>query len=118
GVHVATFRQVVALREYLNAIVEAHAKVVDHYDEIQKSAVALRQTVAQRRAEAKTQRDIVARQANFLAGAQATQQKARADADAAAADANSLIKQVRSRRAEFQAQYNALKAQSDAIARL
>ena len=118
GVHVATFRQVVALRQYLNAVVEAHAKIVDHYDDLQKSAAALQETVARRRAEAKTQRDVVARNANFLAGAQATQERARGDATAAATEATALLKQVRSRRSEFQAQYNALKAQSDAIARL
>jgi murein DD-endopeptidase MepM/ murein hydrolase activator NlpD len=118
GVHVATFRQYVALRQYLKAVVATHVKIVDHYDDLRQSAAELEDTVARRRAEAKAQRDEVARQRNALTTAKATQEKLRADAVAAAADAANLLKQVRSRRAEFQAQYNQLKAQSDAIARL
>jgi murein DD-endopeptidase MepM/ murein hydrolase activator NlpD len=118
GLHVTTFREFVALRQYLNAVIETHAKVVDHYDDLQKSAAALQETVARRRAEAKAQRDVVARQKTTLTTALAAQQHSRSDAASAAAEAAELLKEVRSRRAEFQAKYNQLKAQSDAIARL
>jgi murein DD-endopeptidase MepM/ murein hydrolase activator NlpD len=117
GVHVATLREYVALRQYLSAVIRAQIKVVDHYDELQKSAASLQDTVARRRAEAKMQRDVVARQANALSSAKASQETLRTQAVAQAAEAADLIKQVRGRKAEFQAKYNQLKAQSDAIAR-
>jgi murein DD-endopeptidase MepM/ murein hydrolase activator NlpD len=118
GAHVTTFRQYVALKQYLHAVIAAHVKIVDKYDDLQKSAAELQDTVARRRAEAKTQRDIVANKRTALSLARTTQERLRADAVTQAADAASLLKQVRSRRAEFQAKYNQLKAQSDAIARL
>jgi murein DD-endopeptidase MepM/ murein hydrolase activator NlpD len=118
GAKVKSFREYAALHQYLGAVIAVHTKIVGHYDSLQHEAASLRETVARRRAEAQSQRDLVARQKNALAAAIAGQQKARADAAAAAIDATNLLKQVRSRRAEFQAQYNALKAQSDAIARL
>jgi murein DD-endopeptidase MepM/ murein hydrolase activator NlpD len=118
GVHVQTFREYVALRQYLKAVVATHVKVVNHYDDLEKAAQSLEETVARRRAEVKAQRDLVASKRNALTTAKSTQETLKAQAIAAAAEANSLLKQVRSRRAEFQAKYNQLKAQSDAIARL
>ena len=117
GVHVSTFREYVALREYIKAVAHTHVKVVDHYDDLQRAAASLEDTVARRRAEAKAQRDEVARQTNALATAKSTQESLKAQADSAAADAANLLKQVRSKKSLFQSQYNALKAQSDAIAR-
>jgi murein DD-endopeptidase MepM/ murein hydrolase activator NlpD len=118
GAHVRTFRQFAALHQYLNAVIAVHARIVDHYDDLQQAAASLEDTVARRRAEAKTARDAVAEQKSALDNARRSQQRLSADAATAAADAAKLIKEVRSRRAEFQAKYNQLKAQSDAIARL
>jgi len=117
GAKVTTFRQYVALREYLKAVAATHVKIVNHYDDLQQSASALEETVARRRAEAKAQRDVVARERNNLATAKASQVSLKQQATDAAAAANALLKEVRSRRAEFQAKYNQLKAQSDSIAR-
>ncbi len=118
GVHVTTFREFVALRQYLNAVIVTHARIVETYDELEKSAAVLEETVARRRADAKAQRDIVARQRTTLSGARTSQERLRSEAVTAAATAATLLKEVRSRRAEFQAKYNQLKAQSDAIPRL
>ena len=117
NVRVSTFREYAALHQYMNAVLRTHTNIVRHYDDLQKSAAELQDRVARRRAEAQLQRDIVARERNLLATAKTSQEQLRAQATAAAADAASLLKQVRGRRAEFQAKYNLLKAQSDAIAR-
>lgn len=116
GVKVATWREHVAIRQYMKAVVHTHANIVRRYDELQKIAAELQEGVARRRAEAQAQRDIVARERNLLATAKSSQEQLRAQAIAATAEATSLLRQVRSRRAEFQAKYNQLKAQSDAIA--
>lgn len=117
GLHVTTFRQFVALHQYLNAVIATHVKVVDHYDELQKSAASLEDTVARRRAEAKAARDAVAHDKSALDSTRASAERLRAQAVASAAEAANLLKEVRSRKSEFQAKYNQLKAQSDAIAR-
>jgi murein DD-endopeptidase MepM/ murein hydrolase activator NlpD len=116
--HITNMRDYVAVQEYLKAAARAHRQVVDHYDTLQKSAAQLADTVSRRRNEVKAQHDEVSRATAALNAAKATQERAHADAISAAADAAALLKQVRSRRAEFQSQYNQLKAQSDAIARL
>ena len=36
GLHVTSFREFVALRQYLNAVVATHARIVDRYDDLQK----------------------------------------------------------------------------------
>ncbi|MBA3653775.1 MAG: peptidoglycan DD-metalloendopeptidase family protein [Actinobacteria bacterium] len=118
GVRVATFREYVALRQYMNAVIRTHTRIVHQYDDLQRGAADLQDAVARRRAEAKAQRDVVARERNNIAAARTSQEQARTQAASSAAEAANLLKEVRGRRAEFQAKYNQLKAQSDAIARL
>lgn len=111
-----SFRDLAAARDFLQSVVDAQARSVGRYRELQAAIDGERRSLAELRDSVAAQRDVVARQRDELLGARARQDGLRSQAASEEARQASLLDEVRSKVEEYEAQIAVLKKESDAIA--
>lgn len=110
-----SMRDLAATASYLDAMVSSQKAVLDRYTALRDEITALREAAAKVKDEAMAQRNVVASRVAELEGARMEQDVVRQEVRSQEGQQAALVEQVRSRKAEFQAQINALQAESDAV---
>lgn len=113
-----TMREVAATAGYLEAMVSSQKAALDRYSALRDETVALREAAAATKDEAMAQRNVVLSRVSALEASRQEQDAVRQEVLGHEREQGALVDQVRSRKAEFQAQINALRAESDAISGL
>lgn len=114
--NVRSVRDIVATKGYLSAVVQTQARAVDRHERLRDDVDDQRRALEVTRADAQIQRDDVARRHDDLVLMRKEQDRARQQAMAEERRQEELIGEARSRKAEFEDQIQALKAESDSIA--
>lgn len=113
-----TMREVAATAGYLEAMVSSQKAALDRYSKLRDETVALREAAEATKDEAMAQRNVVLSRVSALEASRQEQDAVRQEVLGHEQEQSALVEQVRSRKAEFQAQINALRAESDAISGL
>lgn len=111
-------RQVAATAGYLQAVVEIQTKAVERYTARRDATDALRRSVEVQKDAAMRQRDIVVNRLSDLEAIVAEQQRVRSDLAAEAARHTALLEEVRERKADFEAEIDSLRAESNTVSAL
>jgi murein DD-endopeptidase MepM/ murein hydrolase activator NlpD len=117
-IHAGSLREMAATSGYYKTLVSGQRTAVDRYAAFKDQTEALRQQVEQKRDAVKAQRDVVVGQQAQLESARHQQDKVRQQVVAQEQTQQSLLDQIQSRKAEFEAQVAALQSESDSIGRL
>ena len=113
-----TMREVAATAGYLEAMVSSQKAALDRYSKLRDETVALREAAEATKNDAMAQRNVVLSRVSALEASRQEQDAVRQGVLGHEREQAALVDQVRSRKAEFQAQINALRAESDAISGL
>jgi murein DD-endopeptidase MepM/ murein hydrolase activator NlpD len=113
-----SFRELAATRDFMHSFVEAQARSVSRYRLLQRQIDGDRQSIAELRDGGAAQRELLAFQRDGLVAVRLRQDGLRAQASAEEVRQKALLKDVRSKVREFEAQIAALKKESDAIGSL
>lgn len=113
-----TMREVAATAGYLEAMVSSQKAALDRYSKLRDETVALRAAAEATKDEAMAQRNVVLSRVSALEASRQEQDFVRQEVLGHEREQGALVEQVRSRKAEFQAQINALRAESNAISGL
>jgi len=113
--HADSMRDLAATATYLDAMVTSQKTVLDRYTSLRDEIVGLREAAAKVKDQALAQRNVIASRVAELEGARMEQDAVRQEVRSQEGQQAALVAQVRSRKAEFQAQINALQAESDAV---
>jgi murein DD-endopeptidase MepM/ murein hydrolase activator NlpD len=106
----------VATSTYVRVVFDDQRAAVRRYEQLKHEVSDLRDSLDQERQQARAQRDVVAAQERKLADKRQASDSVRQQVTAEVAQQNSLLGQLRARKAEFMAQIVALQRQSDALA--
>lgn len=113
-----TMRELAATVGYLEVMVSSQKTALDRFSELRDQTVALREAVSATKDQALELRNEVLSRRAELEGARQEQDAVRQEVLAQERSQSELVAEVRSRKAEFQAQIAALRAESDAISGL
>jgi murein DD-endopeptidase MepM/ murein hydrolase activator NlpD len=113
---VRSVRELAAATEYVQAALADDRAVVRRYEQLKGRTRDLRDSLDKDRDEARVQRDVVASKEEDLSTRRQAQDDLRQQAAAEVAKQNDVLGQLRTRKAEFQAQIVALQRQSDSLA--
>jgi murein DD-endopeptidase MepM/ murein hydrolase activator NlpD len=113
---VRSVRELAAATEYVQAALADDRAVVRRYEQLKGRTRDLRDSLDKDRDEARVQRDVVASKEEDLSTRRHAQDDLRQQAAAEVAKQNDVLGQLRTRKAEFQAQIVALQRQSDSLA--
>lgn len=113
-----TMRDLAATAGYLEAVVEVQRHSVRRYTDRRDATDALRAEVEVQKDAAKQQRDVVVNRLAELEGLRSEQEAVRAAVAADEAEHAGLLEEVRRRKAEFEAEINALRAESSTVSAL
>ena len=116
--HADDLRDIAATSGYLSTVVEVQRDAVRRYTERRDATDRLRASVEVQKDAAKRQRDVVVNRLADLEGLRAQLAGARGDAAAEEARHARLLEQVRQRRADFEAEIAALRAESATVSAL
>lgn len=111
-------REVAAGAGYLKTVVGLQGDAVRRYTSLRDATSELRASVEVRKDAAKAQRDVVVGRLAALEGLRAQQDAVHAEAVAEEVHQAQLLEEVRRRQAEFEAQIEALRAESSTVAAL
>ncbi|HEX9969365.1 MAG TPA: M23 family metallopeptidase, partial [Acidimicrobiales bacterium] len=113
-----SMRELAATIGYLEAMVAAQKAAVDRYTKLRDDTAALREAAEVTKNEAMAQRNVVLSRVAALESVRQQQDAVRQEVLGQEREQSGLVEEVRSRKAEFQAQINALRAESDAVSGL
>jgi murein DD-endopeptidase MepM/ murein hydrolase activator NlpD len=113
---VRSIRDLSAASVYVQSALDDDRAVVRRYEQLKSQVSGLRDSLDRDRAQARSQRDVVASQEQDLSSRRQAQDNLRQQAAAEVANQNNLLGQLQSRKAEFEGQIVALQRQSDALA--
>lgn len=108
-------REIAATAGYLKTVVEVQTEAVRRYAAQRDATDSLRASVEVHKDAAKRQRDVVVNRLSDLQALLAEQQSVRDELADEASQHQQLLEEVRLRRADFEAQIAALKAESNAV---
>jgi murein DD-endopeptidase MepM/ murein hydrolase activator NlpD len=111
-------RDIAATAGYLQTVVEVQRDAVLDYTERRDATDALRAEVEVQKDVAKRQRDLVVNRLSDLEGLRAEQAAVRSQVAADEAEHAQLLEEVRRRKAEFEAEIGALRAESNTVSAL
>lgn len=110
-----SMRELAATVAYLEAMVASQKSALDRYSKLRDDTVALREAAEVTKDQAMAQRNVVLWRVGVLEDARRQQDALRQEVLGQEQAQSGLVEEVRARKAEFQAQINALKAESDAV---
>lgn len=110
-----TMREIAATAGYLHAVVELQTDAVRRYTARRDTTDALRASVETQKDAARRQRDVVVNRLSDLEALLAEQQAVRSQVAADEAEHAQLLEEVRQRKGEFEAQIDALRAESNMV---
>jgi murein DD-endopeptidase MepM/ murein hydrolase activator NlpD len=113
-----SLRELAAGRDYYRAIVASRRDSLERYSSLKDQTEALRKDVEDKRTSAKAQHDVVLGQRKKLEAARARHDVVRQEVVAQEREQESVLDQLRDRKAEFQGQIAALQTESSAISQL
>ncbi|HEX2040278.1 MAG TPA: peptidoglycan DD-metalloendopeptidase family protein [Acidimicrobiales bacterium] len=113
-----SMRELAATMGYLEAVVAAQKQALDRFVALRDDTVALRESVAATKDQALAQRNVVLGRKAALETARREQDVVRQAVLAQEGEQASILEEVRSRKAEFQAEIAALRAESNSISGL
>ena len=116
--HADDLRDIAATTGYLSTVVEVQRDAVRGYTERRDATDSLRASVEVQKDAAKRQRDVVVNRLADLEGLRAQLAGTRAEAAASEARHAGLLERVRERRAAFEAEIAALRAESSTVSAL
>jgi murein DD-endopeptidase MepM/ murein hydrolase activator NlpD len=116
--HANDLREIAASKGYYRAIVADRKKALDRYTALKDQTEALRGEVEKKRNEAKAQQDVVLAEMAKLEGKRTQQDAVRDEVRAEELREESVLGEIRERKAEFQAEIAALQAESSVITAL
>lgn len=116
--HAGDLREIAAAKGYYRAIVADRRKALDRYTALKEQTEALRSEVETKRDEAKAQQDVVLAEMAKLEGKRFEQDAVRDEVRAEEQREESVLAEIRERKAEFQAEIAALQAESNGITAL
>lgn len=111
-------REIAATAGYLQTVVEVQTEAVQRYTAQRDATDALRASVEVQKDAAKRQRDVVVNRLSDLEALLAEQQSVRSELASEASQHAQLLEEVRQRRADFEAEISALKAESSTVSAL
>jgi murein DD-endopeptidase MepM/ murein hydrolase activator NlpD len=111
-----SFLELAAARDFLRSLTEAQARSVERYRSLRATIAGERRSLTELRDSVSAQRDVVAGHRDELLQARARQDALRVQAASEEGRQQTLLKDVRSKVKEYEAQIAALKKESDAIA--
>ncbi|MDP9070423.1 MAG: peptidoglycan DD-metalloendopeptidase family protein [Actinomycetota bacterium] len=110
-----SLREVAATVRYLESVVRAQKRTVLRYGALRAATLELRPPVEAAKEVARAQRDVVAERRAALEGRREEHEAVRREVLTEEAGQGRLVAQVRERRADFEAQINALRAESGSV---
>ena len=110
-----SLRQLAATLTYFKAVVAVQRSALDRFSALRDDVDALRQSLERTKDEARQQRDVVLSREAVLESARAQQADLRAQVLDEERQQQALLDEVQARKAEFEAQIAALRAESDTI---
>jgi murein DD-endopeptidase MepM/ murein hydrolase activator NlpD len=113
---VRSVSELAAVSEYLQSAIENDRAVVQRYEKLKGQVGDLRDNLDRDREQARGERDVVATKEQDLAIRRQAEDDIRQQVAAEVAKQNDVLGQLRTRKAEFQAQIASLQHQSDALA--
>jgi murein DD-endopeptidase MepM/ murein hydrolase activator NlpD len=113
-----SFRDLASARNFLRSLVEAQRRSVDRYRDLRETIDGERRSLSELRDSVTAQRDVVTEHRDQLLAARARQDSLRAQAAGEEGRQQALLKDVRSKVKDYEAQIASLKKESDAIAAL
>lgn len=114
--HANDMREVSAASEYLSQVVKDKRQIVEEHKELEGQANDARLALEKVRAQAEADRNVIQQRSQDLVNQKGQLDGVVAQLDVQAADQVALLAEVESKRANIQAQVDALQRQSDAIA--
>jgi murein DD-endopeptidase MepM/ murein hydrolase activator NlpD len=113
-----SMRDLAATIGYLEVVVSSQKSALDRFTALRDETVALRQSVETTKDQALAQRNVVIGRKGALEAARQEQEVVRQAVLSQENEQESILDEVRSRKAEFQAEIAALRAESDSISGL
>jgi murein DD-endopeptidase MepM/ murein hydrolase activator NlpD len=111
-----SFRDLAAARDFLHSLVDAQARSVARYRDLRESIDGERRSLSELKDSVAAQRDVVAQHRDELLQARSRQDGLRAQAASEEGRQAALLKDVRSKVKDYEAEIASLKKESDAIA--
>jgi murein DD-endopeptidase MepM/ murein hydrolase activator NlpD len=113
--HAGTLRALAASKGYYRAVINQQKIALDRYTKLKEETAALRQSVEDKRDEARRQQDAIVSQRQQLEGVRAERETVRQQVLTEEQQQEQLLSQIQAKKAEFQTQIAALQAESSAI---
>jgi murein DD-endopeptidase MepM/ murein hydrolase activator NlpD len=113
---VRSVRDLSAAMAYVQSALDDDRTVVNKFEQLKNQVSALRDSLDRDRDQARQDRDVVASKEQDLSDRRQAQDDLRQQAAAEVAKQNDVLDQLRSRKAEFEGQIDALQRQSDSLA--